>query len=174
MKSELVPRVDKNDTVIELVTRQEAYQNGWIHRGVHGIIKNEQGKYLIPKRSSHKSTWPGYYDLGMAETLHPNETYFEALSRGLREELSLIATDTTQLVREQYYQEYFWEEYKVFGMISLYFVQVSQEPTFADGEVQSAQWLSEDDVSDLIRKEKTNCAPWLLGDWEFYLEYKQK
>lgn len=169
MKSELVPHVDKNDTLLGVVERAEAYKKGLIHRGTHGILQNEAGLYLVQQRSFSKTSWPGHYDLSIAETVTPDETYLEALLRGLKEELN-IGTVVHSLLKEKYYQEYFWEQYKIFGMICLFHLKSDEQPQFLDGEVEGIQWLSEIEVDALVKDSPEKCTPWFVRDWAFYRE----
>lgn len=169
MQNEKVPRVDKNDTFIEVVDRKEAYQHGWIHRGVHAVVQNPEGKFFVPQRSTQKATWPGYFDLGLAETLQPDEGYEQALERGLQEELGIFSHTNKTVIRKQYYQEYFWEAYNIFVVLCLYSISIEAEPRFADGEVDSARWMSKDEVTALIEDESKLRSPWLIVDWRYYL-----
>lgn len=164
---ELVPHVDQNDHLLGQVTRLEAYEKGLIHRAAHGIIQNAQGQYLVQQRSFQKATWPGYYDLGIAETVKPDEGYQAALQRGLHEELS-VTTYKLELIREKYYQEYFWEEYRVFGVICLFRVQTDETPQLKDGEVEKVEWRTQAEIDTLTNHEVETCTPWLLHDWQFY------
>ncbi len=170
MNSELVPHVDKDDNFLGLVERAEAYKKGLIHRGAHGIIRNEKNLYLIQQRSRSKSSWPGHYDLSLAETVKPDETYEDALKRGLKEELD-IEDVPISVIKAKYYQEYFWEAYKVFGVVYLYEILSNKEPRFADGEVMNSQWLTENEVFVLIT-DFSKCTPWFVNDWKFYIQTK--
>lgn len=170
MQKELVPRVDKDDNLLGLVDRKDAYHNGWIHRGVHAVVRNQEGLYLVSQRSLQKSTWPGHFDLGLAETVKPGESYSDALQRGLQEELGIGDSSDIRLIKEKYYQEYFWDEYQIFGMLCLFAIVIADEPTFEDGEVQSTRWLTESQLSELVESEPSNCTPWLIRDWEYFLE----
>jgi isopentenyldiphosphate isomerase len=169
MQKELVPRVDENDNLLGLVDRKDAYLNGWIHRGVHAVVLNNKGQYLVPQRSASKSTWPEHYDLGLAETVKPNETYIDALKRGLHEELGINDYSNCSLIREQYTQEYFWQDYKIFGMLCLYVIVIGDEPAYDDGEVQKSQWMSKEEVSSLLGEKANQCTPWLIADWNYYI-----
>lgn len=169
MKSELVPHVDQQDNLLGVVERSEAYKKGLIHRAAHGIIQNSQGLYLVQQRSFAKSTWPGHYDLGIAETVKPDETYKQALERGLSEELGL-RVPKLQLIREKYYQEYFWDTYQIFGMVCLFKLKSDQQPTLQDGEVKKVDWMSKKQVTQLVRDQSQLRTPWLINDWEFYLQ----
>lgn len=169
LQQELVPNVDKEDNLLGVVERLEAYEKGLLHRGVHAFIQNEEGKFLIQQRSESKDAWPGLYDLSIAETLKPDETYKNALCRGLREELDLIVSEADfKVVKEKYYEEYFWEHFKIFGIVYLFLVPCSKEQHFLDGEVASVEWLTKEEVSQLVADE-SKCTPWLIRDWKYFV-----
>lgn len=171
MTSELVPHVDKDDKLLGVVERSEANQKGLIHRAAHGIIRNSAGLYLIQQRSFDKATWPGHFDLGVAETVKPDETYEAALQRGLSEELSLKPTPLKP-IRQKYYQEYFWLEFKIFGIVYLFELETDQQPQLQDGEVAGVQWLTLAEVNALVQDETQLRTPWLLNDWHFYVQHR--
>lgn len=172
MKPELVPHVDEHDIQIGVVDRTQAYAEGLVHRGAHGILRNINGLYLIQKRSVTKASWPAHFDLSAAETVKPDETYEAAIQRGLLEELG-IEDATIEPIRQSYYQEYFWKEYKIFGFVTLFLLESAGEPTFADGEVESAEWMTEDAIRHLITTTPDQCTPWLVRDWQYFLGQKQ-
>jgi len=169
MHSELVPHVTKNDSLLGLVERSTAYKQGLIHRSIHGLIKNEQGLYLLQQRSSTKSAWPDKIDLSLGETVKPDESYEDALRRGLSEELGVEAK-SVEVLRDRYYQEYFWDEYKVFCIVCLFLVTTDQEITLTDGEVSNIWWRTKDEIGNLISSDPTTCTPWLVADWQYLLE----
>jgi isopentenyl-diphosphate Delta-isomerase len=171
MRFELVPQVNNNDEDLGLVERAVAYKEGLIHRAAHAIIRNDDGKYLIQKRSKSKASWPDYHDLGCAETVRPKESYVAAIRRGMREELK-IEQLTLMTVRKKYYQEYFWEDYKVFTMLHLFLVETTEEPVFEDGEVDEIKWLTESEVTNLVTDYPEKCTPWLVQDWQYFLQTK--
>ena len=166
MKPELVPHVTKDDILLGTVERAQAYKEGLVHRAAHAFIRNSEGLFLLQQRSQTKSAWPNLTDLSLGETVQPEESYVDAFRRGAREELGAEVSNI-ELIRERYYQEYFWKDYKAFVVVCLYLATVTQELNFFDGEVASASWLTEEQVSEYLDEHPENCTPWLLADWKY-------
>ncbi len=173
MKSELVPHVDYHDQVIGVVERAVAYKEGLLCRAVHMLVRNRDGKYLIQRRQSHKPSWPDYFDLSVAETMKPDETYEQAAVRGLMEELSIeVSEEELTPIRSQYIGKYFYEDYKVFGFITLFLVTYDGDIHVDPEEVGWYGWIDEEQVTQKIREQSDICTPWFVQDWQYYIQHK--
>ena len=60
--SEYFDMVDHNDQVIGKVSRKQAHQFNLMHRAVHIFLQDQQGKWLLQKRSQ-KKMWTHSYGL---------------------------------------------------------------------------------------------------------------
>lgn len=90
--SELFVVVDENDEIIDFRTRHDCHHNkDLIHRGVGVILFNDRGEVLLQKRSKHKETHPGYYDISVAGHCGKGETYEETALREMKEEIGVTA-----------------------------------------------------------------------------------
>lgn len=167
MMEELVPHVDKLGNRVGVVSRSDAYKNGYIHMGSHGFMKRADGKILIQRRNSTKSTWPGCYDLSVAETVKPDESFSEALKRGLFEELKITKVSSLKIVREKYYQEYRFSNYLINSVICLFEFEYNGEIQIDHDEVMEASFMSAEEIDTLISEKPALCTPWLVADWEY-------
>lgn len=174
MSEELVPHVDKLGNVLGSVTRSDAYKNGYVHMGTHGFMKRADGKILIQRRNTTKSSWPGCYDLSIAETVKPNETFKEALVRGLFEELNITEIPQINVVREKYYQEYRYLAYLINGVICLLEFEYNGKMQIDHDEVMEASFMSAEEINQIISENPALCTPWLIADWEYYKEINSK
>lgn len=86
---EWVERVDEHDRVLGLVTREEAVRNGWLHRIASCVCRDEQGRFLVHRRSEYVSRFPGQYEATVGGAVEPGETYGQAAQRELGEELGV-------------------------------------------------------------------------------------
>lgn len=111
----------------------------WIWR------RNNAGKVevLLQKRALSKKTWPGYDDISAAGHIDAGETPIESAVREAKEEIGLdvdpqklyyIFSLRTPLVLNEIDHVYLYESPDNFV------------PSFDDGEVESTEWLSLDEL----------------------------
>ncbi|MFF9980624.1 NUDIX hydrolase [Streptomyces erythrochromogenes] len=87
---ELVERVDDQDRVLgAVVSRRQAIQEGWLHRVAATVCRDERGRILVHRRSEQLSRFPGLYEIVVGGAVDVGESYEEAASRELAEELGI-------------------------------------------------------------------------------------
>ncbi len=95
---EMVDIVDENGKFVRKATRKEAKENGLLHKAARVIVMSKDGRFVLQKRSGKKDLYPGYWDLGVAETLMSGDSYESAAIRGLEEELGIIGVSNIELM----------------------------------------------------------------------------
>ncbi len=103
---------------------------------------------LLQKRAATKKTWPGYYDISAAGHIDAGESPIESAVRETKEELGVeIDADKllylfslrTPLATSEIDHIYVYEVDDVFA------------PKFHDGEVESVEWLSLNDLRERLK-----------------------
>jgi isopentenyl-diphosphate delta-isomerase type 1 len=84
---ELFDVVDRDDRVTGQATRREVHARGWLHRAVHVLVHDAQGRIFLQRRSLLKDTFPGCWDSSCSGHLDAGEDYPTAARRELGEEL---------------------------------------------------------------------------------------
>lgn len=79
--------VDENDNPIGSTSMHDAYDKGLIHRIVHVIVEDQNGRILLQKRSDKVATAKNCWDISVGGHVDEGESYEEAALRELREEL---------------------------------------------------------------------------------------
>lgn len=98
MQEELLEIVDSNGNTIGTALRSDAHGNpSLIHKVVHVLIFNENGKLLLQKRSMNKDVAPGKWDTSVGGHVSPNEDMIEAAKREMKEELGIISDNIKPL-----------------------------------------------------------------------------
>lgn len=92
---ELLPVVDWDDRQTGLATRREIHEAGLLHRAVHAVVSDGNGRVLLQKRSARKDSFPGWWDISVGGHVGPGETYAEAIVREVAEELGLEGAEPT-------------------------------------------------------------------------------
>ena len=99
MPDELFDIIDENDHIIGQEMRSIVHQRGLWHRGAHVLLFTSDNKLIVQRRSKTKSQSPLTLDCSVSEHVQAGETYHEAASRGLKEELGLTNIQLTPLVK---------------------------------------------------------------------------
>ncbi|WP_442807111.1 NUDIX domain-containing protein [Streptomyces sp. NBC_01294] len=87
---ELVERVDDQDRVLGVVvSRRQAVREGWLHRVAVTVCRDERGRILVHRRSELLWRFPGLYEVVVGGAVDVGESYEQAASRELAEELGI-------------------------------------------------------------------------------------
>ncbi|MFB6823126.1 NUDIX domain-containing protein [Streptomyces virginiae] len=89
---EPVERVDDQDRVLGVVVgRRQAVREGWLHRIAVTVCRDERGRILVHRRAEHLWRFPGLHEVVVGGAVAVGETYEQAASRELAEELGVHA-----------------------------------------------------------------------------------
>lgn len=87
--SERIQIVDEDDQPIGASTRQEAWANGSYYRLVQIVLRDEDGDFLLQKRSMEKPLYPGRWTNAASGHVDEGETYETSAPRELAEEIGV-------------------------------------------------------------------------------------
>lgn len=142
--SELVERVDEHDEVLAVVDRGEAIRRGWLHRIATIVCRDADGRVLVHRRPHDASRFPGQFNWMLGGAVGVAESYEEAASRELAEELGVQGRPR------------FVFKFMCAGAISPYWLGLHEvvvtEPVRPDpSEVAWHGWLTEAELAELVR-----------------------
>ncbi len=144
---EMVDIVDEEDAIIGKALRSEVIVKHLIHRTAYVIIQDYFKRLLIQKRSESKKIFPGFWDLGISETLLSGESYETAAIRGLEEELGIqgyTKNELTQLFDLKYRSDSYNTNTRVFKLVYNGPIRIQTD------EVDEARHESPSEIMDLI------------------------
>jgi isopentenyl-diphosphate delta-isomerase type 1 len=95
--------VDLTGTVIGTAPRSELHRNpALLHRVVHVLLFDQQGRLLLQKRSASKDTAPGAWDTSVGGHVNIGEDIHTAALREMKEELGVRGTDISYLYQYRF------------------------------------------------------------------------
>ena len=164
--SEYLDVVDKNNQVVNKVTREKIHNSGLWHRGVHILLFNSKDQLILQIRSSSKDKFPNHYDCSVSEHLEVGEKYEAAAIRGLIEELKIsnVALKKLLIFKMNYGPND--------NMISeLYECHYDDTPQRDEYEIQSLETHSLSEIKEMLPREEYKFAPWTREILKWYLRF---
>ncbi len=87
--NEILDIVDEEDRVLGQISRRDAHSQNVLHRSVHIIVLDKDNKIFVQERSRSKDSYPGFFEVSLSGHVLQGESYMQAASRELREELGV-------------------------------------------------------------------------------------
>lgn len=137
--------VDESDRVVRQATRREVHANGWLHRSVHVLMFDAQGRVFLQKRSLSKDSAPGAWGASCSGHLDAGEDYDAAALRELAEEIGVTpAEPPVRWLRfracPETANEFTW----------VYRLRHDGPVTLNPAEVDSGEWLAPEQITQGI------------------------
>ncbi|MBI2464804.1 NUDIX domain-containing protein [Candidatus Shapirobacteria bacterium] len=154
-QEELLTQVDEHNQIIGSITRGSAHSTlGTFYRTIYVLVKDNQGKVLIQKRSTTKDLYPNCWDLSVGGHVNFGHSYPETAVREVGEELGLSVTESDLkyigevLVKLPNSGEYF----DVFE----YNLKPNQEINILTLEIGEIKWMSIDEIKKSMETKSLN------------------
>ena len=147
---ELVDVVDDDDNVIGVVTRREMRARRLLHRAVSIAVLSTDGRLLVHRRADTKDVWPGQWDMAAGGVVGSGETYEQAATRELAEELGVLVESgaMTSLGSARFDDE-------AVSLLGRGYWCVHDGPfEFTDGEISEVRWVGRSDLATLMAVER--------------------
>ena len=96
---EQVVLIDETGNELGLMGKTEAHEKGILHKAISIIIFNSKGEMLLQQRAFSKYHWAGIWSNTCCSHPRDKESFEDAASRRLREELNIV----TPLKKEFYF-----------------------------------------------------------------------
>lgn len=122
--NEMFDVVDSQDNVIGRASRKEVHDKGLLHRSVHVLVFDPQGRLFLQKRSPEKDENPGYWDTSSAGHVNAGEDYPTCAQREMLEELG-IAESLELFARIPACPETFWEHVNAYTCVTRQAIRIN-------------------------------------------------
>lgn len=123
---------DDNNVFSGVIERSEVHKHGYRHRSVHAMIY--RNGLLLQKRAATKDVYPNCWDSICAGHVRSGESYEQALSRELEEE---IGVKSYEILESLDYLDLRFNE-----LVRLYFIKTDDEITMNTEELAEIKAFS--------------------------------
>jgi isopentenyl-diphosphate delta-isomerase len=165
MTDELLDIVNDKDIVTGQEMRSTVHQLGLQHRGVHVFLFTQDGKMLVQKRSADRAASPSALDCSVSEHVKAGESYLNAATRGMKEEMGVDEIEVKPLVK--FRMNYGVNDNEI---SSLYEGLVDPEKVrFDPVEIEEINYYSLDELQKMIKEGKVNFCGWFVELLNWYL-----
>jgi len=159
---ELFDVVDHEDRVIAQAPRREVHARKLLHRAVHVLVHDADGRLFLQRRSPTKDTFPNCWDSSCSGHVDAGENYVIAARRELGEELGWHdqTLPLRPLLKLPAGPETGYEFIEIFVLGPL-----SGPFELHPGEISEGRWFSPDGLDLLIKKSPEQVAGALRHLW---------
>jgi isopentenyl-diphosphate delta-isomerase type 1 len=166
--TETLDIVDEKDEVIGTASREECHKEKLRHRGVQVFVMDEEGDLFIQKRSNNKDIFPGLSEGGITGHVQSGETYAQAATRELKEELGINIKE--QDLREMFdFKMLFENEHE---LVKAFLLEYDGQIKIDNNEVVSGKFYSIDEIRQMIKENEKEFTPAFLIGFDKYMEVK--
>lgn len=164
----VIDKVDENDEVIGRIDKSNIYRENASFRTSHIFVFNSKGEILLQKLASSKNRYPGRWGSSMAGYVLSGETYEDAASRKLKNELGvkLGDVDLKQVGKTA------MEEDGRKKFVSLFKASYDGEFDPDQNEIDEVKFFALGEVEKMIEKNPENFTPNFIHVLNFYKENK--
>lgn len=164
--------VDENDNELGIDTRENCHRGkGKMHRAFVVFLFNSKNQLLLQKRSKLKQLWPEYWDLSVTSHVYPSETYEQAATRRLNEELGIWGIDLKRVLSFTYtasYGDYSENEYCVL-LVGRY--DGSIKPN--EKEVSDYRYANVDEIARMMDERPGDFTPWFKISFRKFMAHSE-
>ena len=165
MADELLDTVNNEDIVDGQEMRSTVHQLGLQHRGAHVFLFTRDGKMLVQKRSADRAASPSALDCSVSEHVKAGESYLDAATRGMKEEMGVTGIEINPLVT--FRMNYGLNDNEI---SRLYEGIVEPEKVVFDPvEIEEIGYYSINELQTMMSDEKIKFCGWFVQILNWYL-----
>lgn len=142
--------VDESDQPSGVATKQQAWEQGLLHRVVRIMLFDTSGRVLLQHRDPSKDIFPNCWDNSIAGHVDAGEDYDTTAQREANEELGLADLVLTKVFDYRSDETIAGRRFNRFTTV--YTATISGTPNKLEvGKVDAVRWFTPDEVVSLVR-----------------------
>jgi isopentenyldiphosphate isomerase len=157
----LVDVVDQENKVIAKAARQTLLQRGLNFRTVHVLLFDQEGQLLLQRLSENHLRSPNRLGSSVAGYLFSEESYFQAASRKLEEELRVKT-------RIRHIGEFEMIDETSHKFVGVFTGVLRQAPVIADDQIAELIYMSPTTIDSLLRDDASRFTPTFVQVYEHF------
>ena len=163
---EILPIFDKNNKLTGSAPRLLCHSNpNLIHRAVHVLVLDDEGRLLLQKRSKNKDVQPGKWDTSVGGHLMIGEKYLAAAKREMKEEIGLAAN-----IKMRYAYSYQWRNEKETENIKTYVCTHNGPLKHNQYEIDAIKFWTIAEIKKALGKNRL--TPNFESEFGFFLKWR--
>ncbi|MBP9711562.1 MAG: NUDIX hydrolase [Candidatus Pacebacteria bacterium] len=152
-QEELVDVIDEEGSILKVVTKSEAHQQGLLHTTVISEVIDSEGRWLLVKQSNDRQD-AGQYVSPVGGHVSSGETEVDALKRESEEEIGLTGDFKYELVGKKVFNRH------VLGrqenhLFAVYKIHSNLKPVL-NHEADSWEYLTEEELKSKLKESPTS------------------
>ncbi len=152
MGEALILIVNNQDKPIGAMSKDQAQNEGLIHRLSRVMLEDSTGNVLLQRRASGSKYYPNCWDSSAAGHVDEGEDYEVAALRELEEEIGLSGVKLKEI--GYYYKHTFYQGKDLKRFNKVYKGNILRQAEFVlqQSEVSEVGWFTKHEFSDLVTK----------------------
>jgi len=131
-----------------------------LHLAFSCYLFNDAGEFLLTRRAGSKRTWPDVWTNSCCGHPNPDEDLTLAVTRRVRQELGLVATDVTLVLPTFRYRARMADGTLENEMCPVFRAYAAGRPEPDPAEVAEATWVDWVSFGDQVRSRERAVSPW--------------
>ena len=148
---EFLDVVNDKDEVTGRAEKEEVYEKRLAHRIVQVLVFNAKGEMMLQLRSKNKKGYPHYWSPSAGGHVQSGETYDEAATRELEEELGVKA-DLKLMRKEAFYGKVFWNNLPIKKMIAFFSTRHDGPFRMEESDIEKIEFFGMDRIKTMIAR----------------------
>lgn len=164
---QLIQIVNEDDQPVRVASKQEAWEQGLLHRIVSILVEGTDGRLLLQRRAPSVAISPDTWDSSASGHVDAGETYEQAAVREVAEEIGLKSLGLEEI---GYWRSRDELDNRILNRFNkLYRVRVEDTAfVLQEAEVSAVQWFSLPEINLLFQENPDQVTGGLIEDIKLY------